>query len=220
MSSLAFSDWVPSPSASQPKRIPTIGKPNANAPRGDAAPENNANANAFPTNANANANANADPDTINALLDQMNREQQQESMSNMVRFEPIEPPENIVKANKTPSTPKSPVHPMYGGRAETQMQLANYNSVYNQPTDLDGYYKAVSQPSRGTQQSAQFDRYMEKLNYLIHLLEQQQKEQTSGGTEEILLYCLFGVFIIFVIDAFARFGKNVGAASVRPRYKR
>jgi hypothetical protein len=150
----------------------------------------------------------------------MNLEQQQDSVPNMRHFEPIDPPENIVKADKTVSTPVSPVHPMYAGKAETHMQLANYKNIYTQPTELDGYYKQVSEPSRGTQQAVQFDRYMEKLNYLIHLLEQQQKEETGGGTEEFLLYCLFGVFIIFVLDAFARFGKNVGAASVRPRYKR
>ena len=206
MSSLAFSDWVPS---SSQKRIPTIGKPVSNMASSAPLIQNN-----------EQSSSNADPDTINALLDKMNMEQQQESMQNMRSFEPIDPPENIVKVDKSKSTPLSPVQPMYAGKAATHAQIANYKSIYNSPTELDGYYTRVSEPSRQTQQVAQFDRYMEKLNYLIHLLEQQQKEQTSGGTEEILLYCLFGVFIIFVIDAFARFGKNVGAASVRPRYKR
>jgi hypothetical protein len=64
------------------------------------------------------------------------------------------------------------------------------------------------------------DRTLEKLNYLIHLLEQQQKEPTNNLLEDFLLYCLFGVFVIFVVDAFARYGKNIGTSSAKLRYKR
>jgi hypothetical protein len=48
-----------------------------------------------------------------------------------------------------------------------------------------------------------------KLNYMIHLLEDQKDERTEGITEEIVLYCFLGVFIIFVLDSFAKVGKYV-----------
>jgi hypothetical protein len=48
-----------------------------------------------------------------------------------------------------------------------------------------------------------------KLNYMIHLLEDQKDERTGGMTEEIVLYCFLGVFIIFVLDSFAKVGKYV-----------
>jgi hypothetical protein len=48
-----------------------------------------------------------------------------------------------------------------------------------------------------------------KLNYLIHMMEDQKDEKVEGITEEIVLYCFLGVFIIFVLDSFAKVGKYV-----------
>lgn len=48
-----------------------------------------------------------------------------------------------------------------------------------------------------------------KLNYLIHLMEDQKDERLDGITEEVVLYCFLGVFIIFVLDSFAKVGKYV-----------
>lgn len=48
---------------------------------------------------------------------------------------------------------------------------------------------------------------MEKLNYMIHLLEEQQDERTSNVTEEVVLYSFLGIFIIFIVDSFVRVGK-------------
>jgi hypothetical protein len=50
---------------------------------------------------------------------------------------------------------------------------------------------------------------IEKLNYMIHLLEEQQEEKTGHVTEELILYTFLGVFVIFVIDSFARASKYV-----------
>jgi len=44
---------------------------------------------------------------------------------------------------------------------------------------------------------------------MIHLLEDQKDEKMGGITEEIVLYCFLGVFIIFVLDSFAKVGKYV-----------
>jgi hypothetical protein len=51
------------------------------------------------------------------------------------------------------------------------------------------------------------DDLITKLNYMIHLLEDQQDEKTNNVTEELVLYLFLGVFVIFVVDSFARAGK-------------
>ena len=51
------------------------------------------------------------------------------------------------------------------------------------------------------------DALMQKLNYMIHLLEEQQDERTNNVTEEVILYSFLGIFIIFIVDSFARVGK-------------
>ena len=53
------------------------------------------------------------------------------------------------------------------------------------------------------------DKMMEKINYMIHLLEEQQHEKTNNITEEFLLYTFLGVFVIYVVDSFARTGKYI-----------
>jgi hypothetical protein len=164
----------------------------------------------------------------------MNLDQQNsESMNNMSQFEPIEPPVNIIKTDKLLGSPIQPVRPIgeelnrgpfESGRAAAYMALSSdpsdYESAYNRPQQLNEFYRRVTGEEEKTQQSQQMDRYLEKLNYLIYLLEEKQVEKTAGVTEEFILYCLFGVFIIFIVDGFARYGKNVGQAIARPRYKR
>lgn len=48
---------------------------------------------------------------------------------------------------------------------------------------------------------------IEKLNYMINLLEEQQDQKTGSVTEEVVLYSFLGVFIIFIVDSFAKVGK-------------
>ena len=50
---------------------------------------------------------------------------------------------------------------------------------------------------------------MSKLNYMIHLLEETSDEKMNSVTEEMVLYCFLGVFIIFMIDSFTKIGKYV-----------
>ena len=51
------------------------------------------------------------------------------------------------------------------------------------------------------------DQLLEKLNYMIHLLEEKRDEKTGHVMEEVILYSFLGVFIIFIVDSFARAGK-------------
>lgn len=48
---------------------------------------------------------------------------------------------------------------------------------------------------------------LEKLNYVIYLLEEQRAQKSNYVTEEIILYIFLGIFIIFVLDKFSRPGK-------------
>jgi len=50
---------------------------------------------------------------------------------------------------------------------------------------------------------------IEKLNYMINLLEEQQDQKTGSVTEEVVLYSFLGVFIIFIVDSFSKVGKYV-----------
>ena len=53
------------------------------------------------------------------------------------------------------------------------------------------------------------DVLLQKLDHIISLLEDQHDEKTGHVTEELVLYCFLGVFIIFIVDSFARAGKYV-----------
>lgn len=53
------------------------------------------------------------------------------------------------------------------------------------------------------------DLLLQKLNYMITLLEDQQDEKTNNVTEEVILYSFLGIFIIFIADSFVRVGKYV-----------
>jgi hypothetical protein len=74
---------------------------------------------------------------------------------------------------------------------------------YNKP-----YYKN-SQPTNESSGYVSQDVLMQKLNYMITLLEDQQDEKTNNVTEEVVLYSFLGIFIIFVADTFVRAGKYV-----------
>ena len=94
----------------------------------------------------------------------------------------------------------------YGANDTHSQTFSNYNQSYNQNTTAvpSPYYAKMgisSGPSSGDTQ------LMEKINYMIHLLEYQQHEKTANITEEFLLYTFMGVFVIFIVDSFARAGK-------------
>ena len=60
-----------------------------------------------------------------------------------------------------------------------------------------------------TPNGANKDELLAKLNQIIYLLEEQQDEKTGNVTEELILYSFLGIFIIFIVDSFARAGKYV-----------
>jgi len=69
--------------------------------------------------------------------------------------------------------------------------------------NIPNYY---NQMSEGTNLNNEL---LDKLNYMVHLLEEQKDEKTNHVTEEIILYSFLGVFMIFIIDSFARASKYI-----------
>jgi hypothetical protein len=82
---------------------------------------------------------------------------------------------------------------------------SNYQIVYD-PAMIHHkpYYSkmGISSDNHGSQ-----DKLLERINYMIHLLENQEYEKTANITEEFILYSFLGIFIIFVLDSFSRTAK-------------
>jgi hypothetical protein len=89
----------------------------------------------------------------------------------------------------------------------TSEKYSNYTDVY-QPQNSAPYYARQGLGNSGEGERGN-DKLMEKINYLIHLLEEQQSEKTNYITEEFLLYGCLGIFMIFIVDSFSRSGKYV-----------
>ena len=91
--------------------------------------------------------------------------------------------------------------------------MPNYDKIYKTaPTNMpyySGNNASATAASNNYQMGGENSALLEKLNYMIHLLEEQQDEKTSNVTEEVILYCFLGIFIIFMADSFVRVGKYV-----------
>lgn len=79
---------------------------------------------------------------------------------------------------------------------------ANYKQSYEPQRSGIGYFSTDTSKNSGG-----MEKLMEKVNYIIHMLETQQHEKTNNVVEEVILYTFLGIFIIFICDTFARAGK-------------
>jgi hypothetical protein len=107
------------------------------------------------------------------------------------------------------------------------LDLNNYNTNYGNGMTPEEYYKKVMETSNQSPNLYNFtnkpyynlgessitnssqDVLLKKINYMIHLLEENHDEKTNNVTEEVILYSFLGVFIIFIVDSFAKVGKYV-----------
>ena len=89
--------------------------------------------------------------------------------------------------------------------------IEGYENLDNlQNININDYYKkTVPMYNEASIQHIERDELLRKLNYMIHLLEEQKNERTGYVTEDLILYSFLGIFIIFVLDSFARVGKYV-----------
>jgi hypothetical protein len=134
------------------------------------------------------------------------------------------------------SKKSEPYSATYNAPSNHSYELNNLQYAYHPPKVVDNYYqqmvpnyKAGNLPkmftnapansplangregiatlSEGVGESA--DALLQKLNYMIHLLEEKQDMKTNSTIEEIIMYCFLGIFIIFIVDSFSRVGKYV-----------
>jgi hypothetical protein len=134
---------------------------------------------------------------------------------------------NMSGQNMFQTLGRSP-QPNHDVNPTNDLELNNFNTNYGDQKMVDEYYKkfvpnydamkrnSVNRPYyRNTTDNMsmgvnnQQDLLMQKLNYMINLLEEQQDEKTNNVTEEVVLYSFLGIFIIFIVDSFARVGKYV-----------
>ncbi len=84
-------------------------------------------------------------------------------------------------------------------KEETIKKETFYQQPFSEDYDKPFDYSSMQQP-KDTQ-------LLEKLNYMIYLLEEQKDEKTGQVTEELILYVFLGVFVLFVLDSFFKTGK-------------
>ena len=88
--------------------------------------------------------------------------------------------------------------------------MSNYSKIYEPSSSgLLGkpYYANMGIESMSNGAGGNNHSVIQKLNYITHILEEIQVEKTSNVTEELILYSFLGVFVIFVVDSFAKAGK-------------
>ena len=83
--------------------------------------------------------------------------------------------------------------------------FGSYKDIYNTSSSL-GYGNSAS---NSVSPPLIQDKFTEKINYMIHLLEEQQKEPTKHITEEFVLYTILCIFVIYIVDSFTRIGKYI-----------
>ena len=89
------------------------------------------------------------------------------------------------------------------------VNYSNYTNTYNSPRMFQGAQPYYAKMGIDSSSSHHDNKLMEKINYMIHLLEEQQYEKTANITEEFILYIFLGVFVIFTVDSFTRAGKYI-----------
>lgn len=145
---------------------------------------------------------------VKKLIDQLAQDNEGEGLAD---YEPIDKPHiTINRSEKYIEDPADlmPKHPDRQQNADFSYNdnhlgnLATYNDSYSNNVP---YYAKMGIGNKGDSQSQ--SKLLEKINYMIHLLEMQQNEKTDNVTEEFILYTFLGVFIIFIVDKFSRNGK-------------
>jgi hypothetical protein len=112
----------------------------------------------------------------------------------------VESPTIVMNKNEEPTTDVKP--------RQYPAPLDSFEGFNSSPKYASDYYKQyVPYFNQSGGQNMNKGQILEKLNYMIHLLEEQKDEKTGHVMEEVILYSFLGVFIIFIIDSFARVGK-------------
>lgn len=132
---------------------------------------------------------------------QLNKFDSIEEQNNLSNFEPMTAPklnnkkENI---NLIMNDDDNEIKPKNFEHVNTNYQKHNENNM------TTNYYS-----NSGSNPYITNEKLLEKLNHIIEMLEEQKDQRTDYVSEELVLYSFLGVFIIFVVDSFARVGKYI-----------
>ena len=152
------------------------------------------------------------------VLDLMNKLKPDNGGSSLENFEPLNnKPHNHTDFKEDPISDKKregmdtidnhlpknikPESGMFSPNNLKQENMSNFQDTYNG--------RISYQPKKMVEGLGNGDGLAEKINYMIHLLEQQQAEKTDNIMEEFVLYAMLGVFVIFTVDSFTRAGRYV-----------
>jgi hypothetical protein len=143
--------------------------------------------------------------TIDSMLSKITESSSGEDLAD---FKPVSSPtNNLAKTNEegfeSPLLKRAAGLPEYVPSDIGMDALSNYNKSYEAGAILGKPYYSMNK----TDNHGGNDGIMQKLNYITHILEDLQLEKTSNITEELILYSFLGVFVIFMVDSFARVGK-------------
>ena len=148
---------------------------------------------------------------VNSVLNAIHHNSNQ--LSELSDFKPLAPPVSVGVENSRINNPDANIV------GEEDIDLQDLNATHMNEQAKEQYYKQFMpayQPHQQPQQQQQQQHYgkensnmMTKLNYMIHLLEEQKDERTNNVTEEVVLYSFLGIFVIFIVDSFVRVGKYV-----------
>jgi hypothetical protein len=154
---------------------------------------------------------------VHELLNKMSTIDAENDGAHLANFSPLSPP--IVNSNSQYTQKQSNPYEDSGNDVNNAKStyvyssddrglgnLTNYQNVYEnkQLFQKNKPYYANMGISTGMD-----NKLMERINYMVHLLEEQQHEKTANVTEEFLLYTFLGVFVIYVVDTFSKNGKYV-----------
>ena len=164
---------------------------------------------------------------VNELLNQITSSDTSTDNNTLGDFKPMTPPSlNVKRDMESGGEVKQyvPPPPSYlkatidratafsGVQSSPPKTFSNYQQSYGAPLSQVAnkpYYAGMGIVSGTGGSASGSDKMMEKINYMIHLLEEGQSEKTNNITEEFILYTFLGVFIIFIVDSFSRGGKYV-----------
>ena len=170
---------------------------------------------------------------VNSFLNSIHSSSGSNAESGLADFNPIPPPssmgventklrENMQNLN---GSDLNEIHPLEKDIVDLQTLKNNYlndkaveqyykhliPTYKEKPLGPGEYNKQYYQPTSSQNGESQYlDNHqvlLNKLNYMINLLEEQQDEKTNNVTEEVVLYSFLGIFIIYIVDSFARVGK-------------
>lgn len=120
------------------------------------------------------------------------------------------PPPPALSAKQLYKSENPPVQNNFTNKIDNSLNTNKYKSLDTNKWNEDYFKQYIpSYNSISNSDEKNSNNLTKKINYMIHLLEEQQDIKAGSISEEIVLYCFLGVFIIFIVDSFAKVGRYV-----------